>query len=123
MEGDHDETPFGLEDALSRGKPACQFGKLVVDENSQRLESARGGMDHAFARMHDAADHLCERLRRGKRLRFARLHDRARNRTRETLFAKGTDDGGEIARACASNNIGHVRASASHSHIEWSVEP
>ena len=71
MEGDHDEPAGRLEDALGGGEAARQFGKLVVDENPQRLEGPRRRMDHALARAHHARDDVGERARRVDRLLVA----------------------------------------------------
>ena len=123
VKGDDDQPPGGLEYALGGGEAARQFGKLVVDENPQRLEGPRRRMDHAFARAHHACDDVGERARRADRPLVARLGDRARDGPRLVLFAERGDDGGELALARGGDDIGGARAVAAHAHIERPVEP
>ena len=80
MEGDRDQPPAGFQDALGTGKRRRQFAELVIDENAQRLERARGRMDVAGL-AHARRRRQCRRARpswRSARL-LARPHDGARH--------------------------------------------
>ena len=123
MEGDNDQAARRLEHALGGGEAVGQFGKLVVDENAQRLKGARRRMDHAVTRVHDARDDLGQRAGRIDGLLASRLDDGARHRAGVALFAERRDDDGEIAFARARDHVGGARTVSPHAHVERAVEP
>src|SRR5215831_17039594 len=123
MKRDDDETGAWLKHVLGGGEPAHKFGKLFVDEDTQRLKRACGRMDRAVVCTHDPRDNVRERARGADNVVVAGFDNRARDRPRMPLLAERGDDGGEIAFAGASDDVSRARAVAPHPHVERAVEP
>src|SRR6185437_6787547 len=61
MERDHNQAAFGLKNTFSSLQPRNEFTQLVIDEDAQRLECARRGVDIARPRTHYRGDDVSER--------------------------------------------------------------
>ncbi len=123
MEGDYDQTPRRREHALGGEEAARQFGKLVIDENPQRLKGAGRGMNRGVPRVHHARNDVGKRRGRVDDVLGPRSDDRPRDRPGMTFFAQNGDNRGEVALAAARNDICSARAIPPHAHIERAVEP
>src|SRR2546422_648095 len=73
-----------------------EMAQLVVDEDAQRLERARGRMDVARTRAHDARDERGERAGGADRLALPCGDDRPRHRARAPFLAKEGKDRAEL---------------------------
>src|SRR3546814_2109391 len=96
MEADHRQPTAWLEPRDRRLEARLQVGQLAVDEDADRLEAARGGMDLVLAARHHRRDHLGQL--RGARDRFlrARGDDGAGDAPRLPLLARSEEQPSEL---------------------------
>ena len=122
VEGDDGETSPGLQRALGGKQRAGQFAELVVDEDAQRLEDARRGMDLVLRMAaHEARDRIGEVEGAGEGPDLAPLLDHARDASRMALFAEQPEDTGEIGCLEPVDDVGGAGAGAGHAHVERPV--
>ena len=114
--------PPGFSALLGCKQRLRQFAELVVDEDAQRLEHARGGMDLVLglARRHDL-DQASEIARRLERLFGTTLFDGMRDARRLLLFAEKDEDADEIGNLGAIDDVGGRDAACRHPHVERAV--
>src|SRR5215831_12950068 len=93
MKSQRYQSSARFEHTLGRDEACGKFGQLVVDEDAQRLERPRGGMDRAPSRVHDTRDDISERAGGVDRGGAPRSYDGTGDAARVTLFAKRGDNG------------------------------
>ena len=110
MEGHDHQASARLEHLFGRDQARGQFGKLLVDEDAQRLERAGGRVDGARPRVHDACDDVCERARGADRRIGTGGDDGAGDGARVAFFAEDRQDDSEVALGGRGHDIGRGRA-------------
>ncbi len=119
MERDDDETSAGLQRCFRRKQRLGEFAEFIIDEDAQRLEDARRGMDLVLGlARRDDLDEAGQIARRLERLFRPPLLDGAGNAPRLLFLAEKAENTNEIADLGAIDDIGSTHAGSRHAHVE-----